>query len=960
VPSEVDQLRHVAYGRPLRRYQALALEAFERGRAGGRRHAYLVMPPGSGKTVLGLEIARRLGQRTLVLSPNTAIQVQWVREWRGFEPPLVDATTDPSLPTPITSLTYQSLCNLASHAEQLDDAALLAWHAERTDTGGDEQPHDADLARLRRRERTLIAHGGSREQLLALLHANGRQLVERVGGTGPWTIVLDECHHLLLMWGWLVRALVDELGESVHMVGLTATPPGDMDAREAALYQELFGRADFEVPTPAVVKEGNLAPYQELVYLTTPLDAEARYIADEQLRFDELVVQLLDPDLGSVPFLEWLRLRAFERRARSGAVVAWAAFEREEPALAQAVLRYCVASGLPPPSGAHVREPHRQPLVADDWVAMIDDYCTGHLRHSEEAADVAAWDLVRTALPGIGYRLTRQGVRPATTTVDRVLMLSAGKMVAAVEILAAEQRALGPDLRALVLCDFERAAIGAPLAHGVLDPQAGSAALLLQLLTKDPTAAELRPLLLTGRTVACDRATAPDLVAWLEQASPELAGRLETVSSDGGHDDVVVLRPRLGAWEPRRYVPLVTRYFEAGRSRCLVGTRGLLGEGWDACSVNVLVDLTAVTTRTSVHQVRGRSLRLDPGRPRKVADNWDVVCVAAGHAKGAADYDRFVRKHRGYYALAESGEIESGVSHVMPELSPYGPPSGERFASFNGRMLERPDGRAGAYDRWGVGRPYHNVLADTVRIRFGRTLGPPQRRALRPAPGATTAGVRLPLVASAGGALAALGVGAVSGLAAEGAAAALAAVAAGSWWTGRSMRERMAAAAPTALLDDLAAALREALQAAGLVGREARVRLTVEPDGCYRCLLDGASLEDSRTFAEALDELLAPLDQPRYVVPRFVDDAPRTAWAALWTVLRHAAGRPGRRVVYHAVPAVLAVNHTRAETFGRAWNRHVSAGRPLFQRDPRAQAIIDLQRGEDPLAVTTQMRTLWR
>ena len=27
--------------------------------------------------------------------------------------------------------------------------------------------------------------------------------------------------------------------------------------------------------------------------------------------------------------------------------------------------------------------------------------------------------------------------------------------------------------------------------------------------------------------------------------------------------------------------------------------------------------------------------------------------------------------------------------------------------------------------------------------------------------------------------------------------------------------------------------------------------------------------------------------------------------------------------------------------------------------NPKAQAIIQLQRGEDPFAVTTQMRTLW-
>ena len=61
-----------AYRWPLRPSQQLALEAFERARAAGRRRSYLVLPPGAGKTVLGLEVARRLGHKALVLCPNTA------------------------------------------------------------------------------------------------------------------------------------------------------------------------------------------------------------------------------------------------------------------------------------------------------------------------------------------------------------------------------------------------------------------------------------------------------------------------------------------------------------------------------------------------------------------------------------------------------------------------------------------------------------------------------------------------------------------------------------------------------------------------------------------------------------------------------------------------------------------------------------------------------------------------
>src|SRR5260370_42647106 len=76
----------VAFAGKLRRYQSMALDAFDKARANGRRRAYLVLPPGAGKTLVGLEIARRLGNRCLVLGPNTAIQQQWVAQWRAGEP----------------------------------------------------------------------------------------------------------------------------------------------------------------------------------------------------------------------------------------------------------------------------------------------------------------------------------------------------------------------------------------------------------------------------------------------------------------------------------------------------------------------------------------------------------------------------------------------------------------------------------------------------------------------------------------------------------------------------------------------------------------------------------------------------------------------------------------------------------------------------------------------------------
>ena len=159
------------------------------------------------------------------------------------------------------------------------------------------------------------------------------------------------------------------------------------------------------------------------------------------------------------------------------------------------------------------------------------------------------------------------------------------------------------------------------------------------------------------------------------------------------------LRSSGAEWVPRAWVELATRVLESGVSGALIGTRALLGEGWDCPMVNCLVDLTVASTGVSVQQMRGRSLRLDPGDPSKLASNWDVVCVAPDLVRGSADYARFVRKHLHLYAPADDGEIEAGPSHVHPELNPFAPPPAAASTSSTARCwpaLPRPRRHASA------------------------------------------------------------------------------------------------------------------------------------------------------------------------------------------------------------------------------------------------------------------------
>lgn len=67
-----------------RHYQRLALEAFERDRERGRRHTHVVAPPGSGKTLMGIEMVSCIGRRAVVLAPNSAVQSVWLLGVSGF------------------------------------------------------------------------------------------------------------------------------------------------------------------------------------------------------------------------------------------------------------------------------------------------------------------------------------------------------------------------------------------------------------------------------------------------------------------------------------------------------------------------------------------------------------------------------------------------------------------------------------------------------------------------------------------------------------------------------------------------------------------------------------------------------------------------------------------------------------------------------------------------------------
>ncbi|MFC7744793.1 DEAD/DEAH box helicase family protein [Nocardiopsis composta] len=663
----------------LRPYQRTAVRRVSERWDAGRRRTWVVLPPGAGKTLVGLEAARRLGRRTVVFAPNTAIQGQWVAHWRSYERPEgCTAGTRRDLRDPVTVLTYQSLAVFDPDAETDEDGRPRASPRER-------------------------------------LHGNGAALVAALHAAGPITVLLDECHHLLQVWGRLLDEVLGELDDA-YVIGLTGTPAASLTAAEARLVDRLFGPPVVGASIPALVRDGHLAPFAELAYLTAPTAVERDHLAEEGTRFAEMCTDLLAPGFADTDFLPWLHARFTERATGDGDRLPWPRLAAQEPELTDAVLRLHHAGLCGLPEGARLLERHRHPPHAEDWTALIGDYARNRL-DGGSARDRAARERIRAALPSVGYHLTVRGVRAGTSPPT-------GCWRAAPPSRTRRWRSSPPRPRrsARGCAPWSSATTSGPRRgparlRGVLADDAGSAWLQLELLAADARTEGLSPMLVTGRTVAAAPGTAADFIAFAARHRPDL----DLVARPSG-----ALCRIEGGWSSRVWVGLVTRFFEAGRCQALVGTRALLGEGWDARGVNTVVDLTTATTSTAVVQSRGRALRLDPAWPEKTAHTWTVVCTTDEHPRGSADWDRFVRKHEGYLGVDAEGEVMSGVAHVDPAFSPFEPPPEEELDAVNARMLARAERREETRRRWRLGSSYDDALLPTLRVRAGGRAGAPE------------------------------------------------------------------------------------------------------------------------------------------------------------------------------------------------------------------------------------------
>ena len=897
----------------------------------GERQLHIVAPPGSGKTVTGLYLwAEVIQQPTLVLCPNSAIQSQWAARTDLFSTdgealPKHWVSTETDQPGLLTSLTYQSVTLPSRDDSTLDTMAVFSWVDQLIEKGEAKDPAEAQvwieslqtknphyyhdrLGFFRKKVRDEVSLGGD---TMKLLHASALATLKRLRENGLGLVILDECHHLMSHWGRVLAATNEFLGNPI-VLGLTATPPeqAERDTVDAKRYRAYFGPVDYEVPVPAVVKDGFLAPYQDLAYFVRPLGKELEYITQTSETFDQLVEDLCTPPLDDngqpvrESMIDFTSRVLAERDLIIMKADSWDDFEARAGAFSMAGRIFLNDRSVALPEGVPELElsPYDEIAWADPLNRMfpiLSWYIRHGLRRSVKKADQDLAQHAISRLRLLGTQITETGSQQCASPVSRILAYSRAKARALIPILQREQTVLGDTIRAVVICDYEKtSAVSAELDHLLDDEAGGAIAAFRELLTEEDTD-KLDPVLITGSTVLVDDDLRPKLesaaLQWLSlnKFSVEFVWQ----ESEGFH----VLSGKGSDWSPRVYVEMITELFQQGITRCLVGTRGLLGEGWDANKINVLIDLTCVTTSMTINQLRGRSFRLDPDVPEKLANNWDVVCIAPEFKKGLDDYHRFRKKHNNLYGVTDDGCIEKGVGHVhaaFTEIEPEGVE--ENMVELNRDMLDRVEQRPHFRSLWKIGEPYHPEPILAVEKKYGGGMG------FKP----------------------------MSPLSQE--------------WTEGTLTQAIG----RAVIGGLAEA--ELLENMSWSEAEKNIHAAERAGGYVRIFLENADESTSRLFAQAMADVFGPVKNARYVIQRQADfEYSESKFKGTWVLDKtpefisrfiekrtQVTKRRRETLKVHAVPSILARNKERALLFQKNWNIHVSPGNVWYHTHDGTKSML--------------------
>ncbi len=975
---------------PFRKYQNMILNQVEALKTKQSKF-HIVAPPGSGKTIVGLELIKRFNMPAVVFAPTSTIQFQWKEKVKLFLSPKDQAALDkiasikPDNIRLINIYTYQLISSPAENLSFAEESAVFEWKDSLVAGGAvanideasqrvaalkksNSAAYQKELAKYYKRIKDAYLRDPNFDGT-QFLHENAKKLIDDLVRGGVKIIVMDEVHHLLDYWALVIRELIKRIGDPI-LIGLTATPPLSAAQDEMENYLSIMKDIDFEIPTPAVVKEGNLAPYQDLVYFCTPTKKEKEFIDSLEERFESVIKKISEKEL----FKAWVKKRVIERPIGDGKRQDWTQFFNSHPFLAVAGIKYIeqiLNENLP--FDIIETEETEESMNIDDWVYLLMDYSLNFLKLSDQKEYQEELRAITAMFRSFGYVLTENGVRKLRSPSDKILALSEAKNNALLKILTTEMDSLGDKLRVVVITDFEKqSATSVKGLSDILDEESGGAVRAFKYIVNDPVATKLEPILVTGTTVLVDVDNLKPIMGCMERWKDNNGLKFKFEAKKTQYEKIMEITGSGPDWKSNTYVRMCTALFDKGIIKCLVGTRGLLGEGWDSLTLNTLIDLTQAATNTTVNQIRGRSIRLDPAWPEKVSNNWDIVCIDPSFEKGNQDFERFLEKHRQFYGLGTKSKIVKGFLHVDEKLGlEYHTIGFKRiiYHLVNMRMLNKARDRVRVYKDWKIGEAYSNfeyaaTKLDAADLKFQTVY------TLKDSLRAIFNNIFLSFVSftvwyfyifgnmldysiTSKPLLFFLSIIFLFGVFA---------------FTGKNIKKYITKGFVEVPLDsfvlDMGKALLKSLREAGLVESSQsidNVRVVNDEFSYYDLYLDYAARKDAQLFSNCFKEMLSPVTNQRYLVSRSTDNIKIGFYSPVWWALRKIFRLiKQEKIAYHGVPGILSANRKFTDIFAKNWQEYVGGGDIIYTRSERGSQLLLKIRRENRHKIKKLAYEIWK
>ena len=861
------------FGGTWRTYQKRVLENAGRYLEDGKVH--IVAAPGSGKTTLGIELIRRQGCPCLILAPSITIRQQWLaRVEEGF---LVEGekaedwlSNDIRRAKPVTAITYQALYSCMKHY-----AGVLKEEAEEK----------------------------SEEQGGETVDYREFDIYEVIKNTGIKTICLDEAHHLRSEWWKALEEFLKKIPE-VTLISLTATPPYDSTPAQWKRYIDLCGPIDEEIFTPELVKEGSLCPHQDYVYFSWPTKEEIQAVDDYTKKADE-IVRILQEDQ------EFVRIIAGHRGILEP--LEYSEEFLEHPKYFSSILIFLNAMKVPfsPYLTELTGTKGHFPKLDHEWLETL---LQGFLYDDKDAypCTQSYRDEWITKLKAAGCIRRNKVTLTKNEEVTKLLISSKGKLNSIKEIVKEEYQSIGNDLRLLVLCDYIKKEMLTSVGNEDRSVDELGAVPIFETIRRQEISG-VRLGVLTGSVVIVPSDVREELEELLGQYNCE--GKMLPLK-ETGYSEVAI------KGSSQHMVAVITELFARGRINVLVGTKSLLGEGWDSPCINSLILATYVGSFILSNQMRGRAIRVCREQPEKTSNIWHLACVFSvkGNTNGtkdkelAGDYETLTRRFEAFLGIScQEDVIESGIGRLGLTEDLHSQKSIEKC---NKMMLKR------ARDRQGLKKAWERSLQVIYDHMTVEEVQETEKAALEPGYFFLNA-VSLEIVSSIAAILFVLlrifapviwEVGILAGIVIH------AGLILSLFLVCKYGFRIVSLCTPQKRMKKAAEGILEALKQTGKLDEPQHVRAVVEEtDIAVTAYLKGGNTRDKTLFAACLSEFWGVIDNPRYLL---------------------VCKRKKRTDEYYAVPEVFGKKKEEAQCFNACMKRILGPYETVYTRTPEGRKLL--------------------